>query len=96
MNFVHQAIAYLLTGHNWTGPVGLGARLAEHLEYTAIAVGAAALVAVPLGLIIGHTRRGTLLVVGAVNALNPERILLLPDGVEDHWSPDYADLVSLA
>ena len=33
---------------------------------------------------------------GAVNALNPERILLLPDGVEDHWSPDYADLVALA
>ena len=33
---------------------------------------------------------------GAVEALNPERILLLPDGVEDLWGPDYADLVSLA
>jgi ATPase subunit of ABC transporter with duplicated ATPase domains len=33
---------------------------------------------------------------GAVGALDPERILLLPDGVEDLWSPDYADLVSLA
>ena len=33
---------------------------------------------------------------GAVEALNPERILLLPDGVEDHWNADYADLVSLA
>jgi ATPase subunit of ABC transporter with duplicated ATPase domains len=33
---------------------------------------------------------------GAVEALNPERILLLPDGVEDLWSPDYADLVALA
>ena len=33
---------------------------------------------------------------GAVGALEPERVLLLPDGVEDHWSPDYADLVSLA
>lgn len=33
---------------------------------------------------------------GAVAALEPERILLLPDGVEDLWGPDYADLVSLA
>jgi ATPase subunit of ABC transporter with duplicated ATPase domains len=33
---------------------------------------------------------------GAVEALNPERVLILPDGVEDHWNPDYADLISLA
>jgi len=33
---------------------------------------------------------------GAVEALNPERVVLLPDGVEDLWGPDYADLISLA
>ncbi len=33
---------------------------------------------------------------GAVGALDPDRVLLLPDGVEDLWSPDYADLVALA
>jgi len=33
---------------------------------------------------------------GAVDALNPERVLLLPDGVEDLWSSDYKDLISLA
>ena len=33
---------------------------------------------------------------GAVDALDPERVLLLPDGVEDLWNPDYADLVALA
>ncbi len=33
---------------------------------------------------------------GAVDALQPERIILLPDGVEDLWSEDYGDLVSLA
>jgi ATPase subunit of ABC transporter with duplicated ATPase domains len=32
---------------------------------------------------------------GAVKALEPERVLLLPDGVEDLWSDDYADLVAL-
>lgn len=69
MNFVQRAISYLLTGDNWTGPVGLGARSVEHLEYTAVAVGASALIAVPVGLLIGHTGRGTLLMVGAVNGL---------------------------
>jgi ATPase subunit of ABC transporter with duplicated ATPase domains len=33
---------------------------------------------------------------GAVHALAPERVLLLPDGVEDLWNDDYADLVALA
>ncbi len=33
---------------------------------------------------------------GAVEALVPDRVLLLPDGVEDLWTPDYADLISLA
>ncbi|WP_431783006.1 ABC-F family ATP-binding cassette domain-containing protein [Streptomyces chumphonensis] len=33
---------------------------------------------------------------GAVDALQPERIILLPDGVEDLWGADYADLVALA
>jgi osmoprotectant transport system permease protein len=69
VNFVQRAIAYLLTADNWTGPVGLATRILEHLEYTVIAVGASALVAVPIGLIIGHTGRGALLVVGAVNGL---------------------------
>ncbi|PZF65145.1 ABC transporter ATP-binding protein [Curtobacterium sp. MCBD17_013] len=33
---------------------------------------------------------------GAVEALSPERVLLLPDGVEDHWNKDYAELIELA
>jgi ATPase subunit of ABC transporter with duplicated ATPase domains len=33
---------------------------------------------------------------GAVLALEPDRVLLLPDGDEDLWNDDYADLVSLA
>ncbi|OBH07270.1 ABC transporter permease [Mycobacterium sp. E1747] len=69
MNFLARAVSFLLTAENWTGPVGLAARILEHLEYTVVAIGASALIAVPVGLIIGHTGRGTLLVVGAVNGL---------------------------
>ena len=33
---------------------------------------------------------------GAVEALQPDRVLVLPDGVEDLWSEDYIDLIDLA
>lgn len=33
---------------------------------------------------------------GAVRALDPDRVLILPDADEDIWSDDYLDLVELA
>ncbi|MBO0982496.1 ribosomal protection-like ABC-F family protein [Rathayibacter sp. SD072] len=33
---------------------------------------------------------------GAVEALNPERVLIMPEGTEDHWTSDYLDLIMLA
>jgi ATPase subunit of ABC transporter with duplicated ATPase domains len=33
---------------------------------------------------------------GAVEALNPERVLILPDGIEDHWNKEYAELIELS
>jgi ATPase subunit of ABC transporter with duplicated ATPase domains len=33
---------------------------------------------------------------GAVEALSPDKVILLPDGVEDMWSVDLSDLVVLA
>ncbi|MGW0007811.1 ABC-F family ATP-binding cassette domain-containing protein [Nocardia grenadensis] len=33
---------------------------------------------------------------GAAEALNPERVILLPDGTEDHWSAEYLELIQLA
>ncbi|MEZ0341554.1 ABC transporter permease [Mycobacterium sp. pV006] len=69
MNFLQDALSFIFTAANWGGPAGLGARVVEHLEYTGIAVFFSALIAVPLGMVIGHTGRGTLLVVTGVNAL---------------------------
>src|SRR6266581_631181 len=44
--------------------------------------------------------RGAIVLVthdeGAVEALGPQRVLLLPDGVEDLWNAGLADLVALA
>ncbi len=69
MNFLHQALAYIFTADHWGGRSGIGARILEHLQYTAVAVVISALIAIPIGMIIGHTGRGTFLVVTGVNAL---------------------------
>jgi osmoprotectant transport system permease protein len=69
MNFLHQALAYIFTAANWEGKAGLGVRILEHLQYTAVAVVFSALIAIPMGMLIGHTGRGTFMVVTGVNAL---------------------------
>jgi ATPase subunit of ABC transporter with duplicated ATPase domains len=47
-----------------------------------------------------RTYQGAIILVthdeGAVSALEPDRVLILPDGVEDLWNEEYADLVALA
>lgn len=44
--------------------------------------------------------RGAIILVshdpGAVEALAPERVLLMPDGDEDHWNDGYMELIQLA
>ncbi len=47
-----------------------------------------------------RTYQGAIILVthdeGAVAALEPDRVLILPDGVEDLWNAEYAELVALA
>jgi osmoprotectant transport system permease protein len=69
MSFLQEALSFIFTAANWGGPAGLTARILEHLQYTVVAVFFSALIAVPLGMLIGHTGRGTFLVVSGVNAL---------------------------
>ncbi|MDZ5076318.1 ABC transporter permease [Nesterenkonia sp. HG001] len=72
MNQLVEALHWVLSAEAWAGPGGLGARTAEHLWYTLIAVGLSVLVALPAGLIIGHTGRGRAVAVlstGAARAL---------------------------
>ncbi len=69
MSFLQQALTFIFTAANWGGPAGLTARTFEHLQYTVVAVFFSALIAIPMGMLIGHTGRGTFLVVTGVNAL---------------------------
>lgn len=47
---------------SWSGPGGIGARVTEHLLYAVVIVALAALVAVPLGVWVGHSGRGRALI----------------------------------
>ncbi|HTF39990.1 MAG TPA: ABC transporter permease [Propionibacteriaceae bacterium] len=59
---------YLADPANWTGPGGIWNLLLQHLGYTVASVGLAAVIAIPLGIVIGHTGRGSFLVIGLSNA----------------------------
>ena len=65
MNYFRHASSWLTDSSNWSGASGIPARIGEHLLITAIVVGLAAAIAVPVGVLVGHTRRGAA-AVGAV------------------------------
>lgn len=60
--------SYLFDASKWGGAGGTGQLLLQHLEYTVAAVLIGAVIAIPLGVLIGHTGRGGFLVIGISNA----------------------------
>lgn len=66
---MNDIITWLTTGANWLGSDGILQHTLEHLEYTALTLVLAAIVAIPLGLWIGHTGKGRFLVVNLVNGM---------------------------
>jgi len=60
---------YLLDGANWhlSGDSSIPARLGQHLGYTLVALAISAVIALPLGLLIGHTNRGAFIAIGLGN-----------------------------
>lgn len=59
---------FLTDPKNWSGYNGIWVRVGQHLEMTVISVLVAAIIAIPLGVLIGHTGRGGFLVIGLSNA----------------------------
>ena len=54
---------------HWQGTDGIPQRLLEHLGYTLLALVIALVIAVPIGLFVGHTGRGGVVLVGAGNTI---------------------------
>lgn len=68
MNFLIDAISYILDPVNWAGENGIANRLNQHLFITFVSVLIAAAIAVPLGLLIGHTGRARGAIIGVTGA----------------------------
>ncbi|MGZ4591580.1 MAG: ABC transporter permease [Actinomycetes bacterium] len=66
---INDIMSFLTSSANWQGPEGIPARLGQHIEYSLIALVIAVVIAIPLGLAIGHTGKGTALVAGIANSL---------------------------
>jgi osmoprotectant transport system permease protein len=60
---------WLTTASHWTGQHGLLVSLREHVLYTVVAVIIAMIFAIPVGLVLGHTGRGSFLIAGLANGI---------------------------
>ncbi|MFC8711275.1 ABC transporter permease [Streptomyces sp. NPDC057197] len=58
MNVLHFVNAFFSDSAHWHGYDGIPTRLAEHLRYCLIALGIAAAIGLPVGLVTGHYGRG--------------------------------------
>ncbi|WP_066954213.1 ABC transporter permease [Streptomyces lushanensis] len=92
--------SWLVSGEQWTGADGIGHRLAEHLQYSLLATLIAAVIALPLGLLIGHTGRGAFVAVNLVSfgralpTVGLVVLVFLASGLS--MTPVYVALVALA
>jgi osmoprotectant transport system permease protein len=68
MDLLTLTAQWLTDPINWQGSNGIPARLAEHVALSGVSILLASLVAMPLGLWIGHTGRFSWLIVSSANA----------------------------
>ncbi len=68
MDLLAATAQWLADPMHWQGPNGIPARLSEHVALSGVSLVLASLVAIPLGLWIGHTGRFSWLVVSSANA----------------------------
>ena len=68
MNLLLDALAWLTDAAHWSGTSGIPTRMAQHVVIKLMAVLCASCVAIPLGIAIGHSKRGSGIVVGLTGA----------------------------
>ncbi|PJJ63389.1 ABC transporter permease [Compostimonas suwonensis] len=80
MNLFLDAIAWIADPVNWSGPSGIPTRFAEQLYVTFVVLVIAAVIALPIGMVIGHTGKGrgfAVAVSGGLRALPTLGVLTL-------------------
>lgn len=92
--------SWLTSGAQWSGSDGIAHRLVEHLQYSLLATLIAAVIALPIGLLIGHTGRGAFLAINlssfgrALPTVGLVVLVFLASGLS--MTPVYVALVALA
>jgi osmoprotectant transport system permease protein len=67
MELIGQVVAWFTDPANWSGTNGIPNRTLEHVVLSTLVVAVGVAIAVPLGLAIGHTRRGAFFTVSVAN-----------------------------
>ena len=67
MTFVSQVLQWFLDGSHWQGDFGIPNRLFEHVSMSVESLAAAALIALPIGVALGHIGRGGNLAINVTN-----------------------------
>ena len=67
MSAPSELVEFLTTASHWWGRNGIAHRIVDHVRLSAVSVGAAAALAVPPALVLGHVKRGGLLAASIVN-----------------------------
>lgn len=67
MSYLNYAWGWLTSPQQWHGSDSIPLRIAEHLYYAGVSLLVAALIAIPVGLLIGHTGRGGFLAINLAN-----------------------------
>jgi osmoprotectant transport system permease protein len=72
MSFLGDVVDWFRDASHWTGNNGVIHRLAEHVQISLVSILIAAAIALPIGIVLGHLRRGGLV---AINVSNVGRAL---------------------
>jgi osmoprotectant transport system permease protein len=67
MDVLSDLVRWLTAPEQWSGPSGIPVRTVQHLWYSLVATAIATVVALPIGVVIGHIGRGGLLAINLSN-----------------------------
>jgi osmoprotectant transport system permease protein len=68
VNSLVNGVRWIGNPAHWSGTDGIWARLGQHVELSVAALAIATLIALPVGLLVGHTRRGRVVAAQTANA----------------------------
>ncbi|MCC6179090.1 MAG: ABC transporter permease subunit [Chloroflexi bacterium] len=67
MDVLHEVLAWLADPAHWQGADGIPTRIVQHIWISGVSTAIATLIALPLGIYLGHTGRGGFIAINLAN-----------------------------